>query len=291
MPDAVYTTVPAGIYTSGNLMVDIGGNTMPLANGQVGVLNNATVNAQGYLQCVDYDSSSSTITATIKWTGLATSSSDWAVDLSRRTTATWDTVSSGQAGMLASSSWNITRDFPYYITGTTVQVYNWDASTPFAEWPIKKPEDRLREIIRSRIAPKVLGKDRALKTECNIREERARDTLRRVIGEVKYRDYQKKGFITVRGKSGLAYQISPSHTTTKVWNKGMMVEDLCVVLSGDFPPTDSLIMRYLMILNNEEHFRSLAVKRSVSKQRIRLAQQAPERSLTEIFAGFKGKVA
>jgi hypothetical protein len=68
-----------------------------------------------------------------------------------------------------------------------------------------------------------------------------------------------------------------------------MVDRLCVVLKGDFPPTDSMLMRYLLILNNEEEFGKYAIKHSVSQSR-RPGLVFPttvEKPLTEAWAKLK----
>lgn len=151
--------------------------------------------------------------------------------------------------------------------------------------------EKIKKIIQERCAPAFIRDRKGLDKAIDIREIRARETLCRVIGEYKYQDFIKKGFISVRGKSGLTYQIFPAHGITNVYNRGNMVERLCVVLQGDFPPTDSLIMRYLMILNNEDQFRGFAVKHSVYKPYKAMPKQPDSRSLTEIFSAFKGRKA
>jgi hypothetical protein len=104
-------------------------------------------------------------------------------------------------------------------------------------------------------------------TVTDVRETRARETLLRVLGEDKFKRFLKHGFVSVRAKSGLVYQIFPGHGITNVYEDGEKVERLCVVLRGNFPPTDSLIMRYLLILNDERDFRSHAIKHTVYKKR------------------------
>ncbi len=129
--------------------------------------------------------------------------------------------------------------------------------------PVLSPTQRLREIIAHRHAPLIVGTRKALNFTNDIREMRARETLRRVIGERKYFNFLKSGFVSVKAKSGLVYQIFPGHGVTCVFNKGIMTDRLCVVLQGNFPETDSVIMRYLMILNNENQFCNFAVKHNI----------------------------
>lgn len=133
--------------------------------------------------------------------------------------------------------------------------------------PVVAPGDRMRQMIQARIAPAFhRGRARvSLSIAMDVREERARQTLRRIIGEQAYRKFFRDGFITVVPKSGLTYRIFPGHDITEVYDRGIMVERLCVVLQGNFPPTDSLIMRYLLVLNDEGEFSKYAVKHRIWK--------------------------
>jgi hypothetical protein len=145
---------------------------------------------------------------------------------------------------------------------------------------------RMKRIIHDRCAPNIVVKRNPINITADIREQRARETLRRVVGEEKFLNFIKHGFVSIRAKSGLVYQIFPGHGFTNVYNKGIMVEKLCVVLRGEFPPTDSLIMRFLMILNNEEQFRSHANKMPGSNSGSRLGE-VTMKSLTEIYKDLK----
>tara|TARA_Y100000034_G_scaffold6762_1_gene7461 strand:- start:14868 stop:15641 length:774 start_codon:yes stop_codon:yes gene_type:complete len=175
-------------------------------------------------------------------------------------------------------------------------TYGWKNSS--CEWvtPKKSPETKLKEIIAARQAPVVHTRERwrlhRSTQQCpNEREARARQTLRRVIGDEKFKGFLRNGFVTVRNpKSGKSYQIFPGHGITCVFENGEMTERLCVVLNGDFPPTDSIIMRYLMILNNEEQFRSIAINHAINHavtQRQKKIVTPDERSLSEIFRELK----
>lgn len=141
--------------------------------------------------------------------------------------------------------------------------------------------DRLRQMMQARQGPMLLVTRDPLKAAADDRERRARETLQRVLGEDKFRNFLRCGFVSVRAKSGLTYQIFPGHGITCVYRDGQMVERLCVVLTGDFPPTDSLIMRYLIILNNEDQFRSKAVKHPVKERK--QPAQIDLRTLPEIY--------
>lgn len=152
--------------------------------------------------------------------------------------------------------------------------------------PIQSLAERIREALRTRIAPAIFTHAKPLGFTKDLREIRARETLQRVIGEDKYKSFLRKGFISVQAKSGLVYQIYPGHDFTKVYDHGKMVDRYCVVLQGGFPPTDSLIMRYLMLLNNEEQFKSYAIKHGAIIKPIQL-QVNKQQSLLELFRELK----
>jgi len=155
-------------------------------------------------------------------------------------------------------------------------------------------KSNFKKIIDSRCAPNIIIKQndrrKALPMPADVREQRARETLKRVVGERKFQNFLKAGFLSVKAKSGLVYQIFPGHGITCVFNQGQLVDRLCVVLQGGFPPTDSLIMRYLMILNNENQFRSYAIKHTPTVQ-VYQEGAVDTRSLAEIFKELKSKVA
>lgn len=191
----------------------------------------------------------------------------------------------------------------YGASQTVLKVVKWTSSYGDGEWRNiqgKKltPEElaaqkeaqvkrRIHEIIQGRCAPNGIvrnSKRQPLAMPTDIREQRARETLRRVIGDDKFTNFIKHGFISVKARSGLVYQIFTGHGITHVFNQGNLVERLCVVLNGGFPPTDSLIMRYLLILNNESQFRKLAVKHDVSNYKSAPVANPDLRPLSEIFA-------
>jgi hypothetical protein len=171
--------------------------------------------------------------------------------------------------------------------GDVMKSYPKMTPEEMAAYEKKQREDRFRQIIQGRCAPNAIVRDskrQPLAMPTDVREQRARETLRRVIGDAKFVNFMKHGFISVKAKSGLVYQIFTGHGITHVFNQGNLVERLCVVLNGGFPPTDSLIMRYLLILNNESQFRKLAVKHGVSNHKPSAPAACDLRPLSEIFA-------
>jgi hypothetical protein len=174
-----------------------------------------------------------------------------------------------------------------YIDATTCSD-NWVVYNPCCiNLPPLSPGERLKQILQSRQGPLIIGTRKAIAPSAPERELRARETLQRVVGELQYRKFLKHGFITVRAKSGLVYQLF--HNSTYAWRDGKRVEHLCVVLRGDFPPTDTLIVRYLMILNNEEQFRATANRSQAchSGNPFDAGQRQDLRSLVEIFRELK----
>ena len=168
----------------------------------------------------------------------------------------------------------------------------WNGTFGNVNWkqvnPYRTPKDRLRDIIRSRKAPAAIIRSsrNALPVPKDVREKRARETMRRVLGEREFRRFMRHGFVSIHGKSGYDYQIFPGQGVTSVFNRGVLIERLCVVLRGNFCPTDSLMMRYLMILNDEEQFRSFAIKHSVEIY-TEPVKEVDNRPLLEIYRELK----
>ena len=190
--------------------------------------------------------------------------------------------------------------WPKYDTGTATAIYQkwdgngiaWGTDSAIAWSPpaVVAPGERIRQMIRDRMSPAIHRGDKrkSLSIATDIREERARQTLRRIIGEQAFRKFVRDGFITVVPKSGLVYRIYPGHGITDVYDKGIMVDRLCVVLQGNFPPTDSILMRYLLILNDEGEFSKYAIKHAVWATGTKMVFPAAEAPpLTEAWAKLK----
>ena len=164
------------------------------------------------------------------------------------------------------------------------------------------PKQRMRDILRHRRAPRVHirhgNSPGPAKTQAEVR---ARQTLRRMIGEEAYRKYLSRGFVLVFGCSGRIYQVQPGHKFTKVWYEGEQIEQLCAVLPSEFAPTDSVIMRICLIEQSEDLFKGKAIKHGADRRRPNDISYAPynqriavpgvediaEESLPAIFAKLK----
>ena len=160
----------------------------------------------------------------------------------------------------------------------------------------KDYKNRISEIIRDRQGPGIIIARSHMRNPEDIREERARQTLKMLIGEDRYKCFLKNGFISAKNpKSGKVYQIFTGTTTTRVYENGKLTAILCVVLKGKFPPTDTMIVRYLLALNDEEKLWRLALD-GVSTQIFDAPRENPMKSrlereepkpLVEIFSNLK----
>ena len=153
--------------------------------------------------------------------------------------------------------WTVSRDGAYQGTMFGADVFIGDSPQVFSEpefatcAPIKFNEKACRsEYIRVKIGsihiviPHIPS------------EERAINTLREEISETDYRRYIARGFINVPGASGRVYQIFRRNPHVKVWLRGTLVEEICIVIQDSrVPPTDKLIAFKTMIEADEEQFR------------------------------------
>ena len=132
-------------------------------------------------------------------------------------------------------TWGIT--YKYY--GDTCTNTGWNVQWYDSPYQAPKPIDpkiRLQQIIDSRQSPRIIIPNHRtpppMTTE--VRELRARETLRRVVGNDRYKNYMRVGFVSVRGKDGKYYQLYPAHGITHVFEAGQLVAKLCLYFPGDF---------------------------------------------------------
>lgn len=84
------------------------------------------------------------------------------------------------------------------------------------------------------------------------------ESLREMITEADFRKYLVHGFILVKGQSGRIYQIFRNRAHTIVWEKGTVVEEVCVrIRSHKIPLTDNVIAFKILIETSEEEFKKL----------------------------------
>lgn len=71
--------------------------------------------------------------------------------------------------------------------------------------------------------------------------------LKQMVSEDVFKKYLKYGFVTVRGESGLYYQVQRKSHIINVWHNGKMISTLCVYLQDQsIPPTDEVVAKMLI---------------------------------------------
>lgn len=97
-------------------------------------------------------------------------------------------------------------------------------------------------------------------------EYKARGLLMDMIGDGPFRNYLKRGFVTVRGRTGLMYKVMRGQASNAIKSfaptkdgKYRPFESICVVFEDrGLPPTDTVIMRLMMCLYDEFGMRAVA---------------------------------
>jgi len=79
--------------------------------------------------------------------------------------------------------------------------------------------------------------------------------LKSVIGQKTYKSFQKRGFLEVRGISGIRYRLRPSHKIDVMAGPqgNKVVERFCLIHADlNMPPVDTLIAQLLLIKSGKE---------------------------------------
>lgn len=93
-------------------------------------------------------------------------------------------------------------------------------------------------------------------TEKQAAEVKARETLRDMITESEWRRYLTNGFVMVKGKSGLFYQIFSTHSKRiNVFHNNEHIESICIHTDQECPPSDHVINMKVLIELDEEAVR------------------------------------
>lgn len=178
--------------------------------------------------------------------------------------------------------------------GTTASTW-YDNDCHWHDIAPKTAQQQLAEIMRKRQSPGLHLDRKSLSVgrSKDDREERARETLRMIIGDQAFRRFLKSGFVTARNSiTGYTYQIfHANHHLTHVYKDGKMVERLCIYLRGKFPPTDFVITMYLLALNNDKRIWEIGNKNGAVTVRQRCDEIIQPKSLIELYREIKDKVA
>lgn len=172
---------------------------------------------------------------------------------------------------LTNGATSIVTGVYFGLEGTTnVTVATSTGSSFILLPPSKKAE--LRERLRKQMTPEIITKNGQLwGIELTAEEMRARSLLYDLVGDRAFRRYLKRGFIMVEGKNGTLYKISGGHhrIVSYVRNtegKYEPFESYCVVFKDwQLPFTDGVIMRKLLVENDEFALRKLANVNRISK--------------------------
>jgi hypothetical protein len=231
-----------------------------------------------------YSTGTDTCATTTVWQEALTTKREYIKRYVNWASSSQTSCTSCNAPSTTQSGWYINNTIS---TSTQTVVFKWHVREMLGDWVANdrqvarvqqpRPQLRLQDILEARRAPQIIiptGR-KALAPATQQTEEYARQLLRAIIGEERYFLFLKNGFVSLRGASGKIYQIYPGHGITRVWKDGVQIERLCVVYSADnagnsLPPTDSLIMRYLQLSNDEDAFRRTAVIHSVAQDRLRV---------------------
>lgn len=140
--------------------------------------------------------------------------------------------------------------------GQTIQQDQWfDLCTPNDVCEPATLEEKVKKVIWDNMQVGIVGRFKMGKVSSS--EAIALETLRGMVGRMEFRRYLKDGFLVVTGASGLRYQIFRDNWHTKVWDGGNVVEEICVRILDEVPPTDNVIAFKCMIECDEDEFRQI----------------------------------
>ena len=79
--------------------------------------------------------------------------------------------------------------------------------------------------------------------------------LKSLVDARQWRQYLTYGFVMVRGKSGLQYQVRRGRSHVRVFSRyGRLLAELCLNPKTNVPPTDHAVMKLLMLQSGESGF-------------------------------------
>lgn len=140
----------------------------------------------------------------------------------------------------------------YFIVNSTGNTpTSFDVSFSFP----KNTKSIKRNLLKKNLSPHIYPRANPIKNKAE-NERVAIESLREQITESEFRKYMKFGFVLVRGQNGKTYQIFRNKQHIKVWEKGKVIEEICVRIKNyKIPPTDKIIAFLNMIQIDEEEFR------------------------------------
>lgn len=174
---------------------------------------------------------------------------------------------------------NTSQDGTTTISGIRIgsSATSWSTGSGSYLWPPMSANDRYRAAILRNMSPDLDARNGALMAaNGHPAEMKARKLLRDLIGEKQFRRYMVRGFIVCQGSSGVFYRIHGGSgmvysLTKNSGGKLELFEKFCVQFKDpNLPFTDSVIMRKLLVENDEFALRSVGVvSKALPESRIR----------------------
>lgn len=134
-------------------------------------------------------------------------------------------------------------------------------------------ESLFREKMKTNLLP-VMKHREIWGAKLTVEEYRARTLLHDLVGDQEFKRFLKRGFIMVKGRSGTLYKITGGYSMVVSYiknDKGKYVpyERFCVQFKCyDLPFTDGVIMRKLLVENDEFALRKAANVSKVSPENV-----------------------
>ena len=183
-----------------------------------------------------------------------------------------------------------TENYVTTITGIRYPQYSTIAAgdTLYAGIPPLSAADRYRAMILRNMNPDLNSRNKDLMaSNGNPAEMRARKLLRDLVGDDAFRRYLVRGFIVCHGPSGVVYRVHGGHGmvysfTRSAEGKLEIFERFCVQFKDPaLPFTDAVIMRKLLVENDEFGLRASSIVSKVMPEPRRMQSDWTPRPLVE----------
>jgi hypothetical protein len=141
-------------------------------------------------------------------------------------------------------------------TGTNTNTIFFDTNGNVIVGRLPTPAEIAHTEMKQRRRPKLLNhRGKEIRSEhkgtqwSNVPPEElvALQLLRKMVSPEEFKRYLKHGFVSVKGPSGLTYQIG-KHANIVVWDKDEKIATLCVHLKDWYnkPPTDEVVAKMII---------------------------------------------
>lgn len=182
-----------------------------------------------------YDSTAATSTFTITCdNGYVTESTD---------ATSCEYVTDSETGWVSGKYYRL-RSGPTYTLYRTASVVA--APAGYAYWPPPREETPEEKAAREKREAEEAERRRKV-------EKRAKKLLLDVIGADEYRKFKRKGYIDVKGPTGVLYRLRPGQKIDVVESQDKVSYRLCLVYDNHkIPSMDLLVQEYLLLTSGQE---------------------------------------